>query len=84
MKIRFTTVLTLCALLFGFAVTARAGDMDPLLKLLVDKGVITMEQALSVQAEYDRQAKQKDCGRDHEFFRVIDGDTGLAGIIRAP
>jgi hypothetical protein len=29
--------------------------LDPLLKLLVEQGVITMEQALAVQAEYDRR-----------------------------
>jgi hypothetical protein len=29
--------------------------LDPLLELLVEQGVITMEQALAVQAEYDRR-----------------------------
>jgi hypothetical protein len=30
-------------------------ELDPLLKLLVEQGVITMEQALAVQAQYDQQ-----------------------------
>jgi len=30
-------------------------ELDPLLELLVEQGVITMEQALAVQAEYDRR-----------------------------
>jgi len=31
-------------------------ELDPLLELLVEQGVITMEQALAVQAEYDRRS----------------------------
>jgi hypothetical protein len=34
---------------------AEEPELDPLLKLLVEQGVITMEQALAVQAEYDRR-----------------------------
>jgi hypothetical protein len=34
---------------------AEDANLDPLLKLLVEQGVITMEQALAVQAEYDRK-----------------------------
>jgi hypothetical protein len=34
---------------------AEQAELDPLLKLLVEQGVITMEQALTVQAEYDRR-----------------------------
>ena len=33
----------------------RRVELDPLLALLVEQGVITMEQALAVQAEYDRR-----------------------------
>jgi hypothetical protein len=36
-------------------VAAEPPDLDPLLKLLVEQGVITMEQAQAVQAEYDRK-----------------------------
>ena len=36
-------------------VGAEETELDPLLKLLVEQGVITMEQALAVQAEYDRR-----------------------------
>jgi len=35
-------------------VGAEEPGLDPLLKLLVEQGVITLEQALAVQAEYDR------------------------------
>ena len=31
-------------------------ELDPLLKLLVKRGLITMEEALAVQAEYDRRS----------------------------
>ena len=46
-------LLALVAML-GLASIASASDMDPLLELLVAKGVITQEQAEAVQAEYDR------------------------------
>ncbi len=46
-------LLALVAML-GLASIAGASDMDPLLELLVAKGVITQEQAEAVQAEYDR------------------------------
>jgi hypothetical protein len=36
-------------------VGAEQAELDPLLELLVEQGVITMEQALEVQAEYDRR-----------------------------
>jgi hypothetical protein len=36
-------------------VGAEEPELDPLLKLLVEQGVITMEQAQAVQAEYDRK-----------------------------
>ena len=34
---------------------AEVPELDPLLELLVKRGLITMEEALSVQAEYDRK-----------------------------
>ena len=37
------------------SVGAEEPDLDPLLELLVEQGVITMEQAQAVQAEYDRR-----------------------------
>jgi len=48
---------TVLALLVASAVTAWADEpeLDPLLELLVEQGVITLEQALAVQAEYDRR-----------------------------
>jgi hypothetical protein len=49
--------ISVIAILF-FAVTgvgAEELELDPLLELLVEQGVITMEQALAVQAEYDRR-----------------------------
>jgi len=36
-------------------VGAEERELDPLLKLLVERGLITMEEALAVQAEYDRR-----------------------------
>ncbi|KPK63340.1 MAG: hypothetical protein AMS21_06730 [Gemmatimonas sp. SG8_38_2] len=39
-------------------VVAEERELDPLLELLVEQGVITMEQALAVQAEYDRRGKE--------------------------
>ena len=36
-------------------VGAEEVELDPLLELLVEQGVITIEQALAVQAEYDRR-----------------------------
>jgi hypothetical protein len=47
------------AVIFLFGAVVRAGaaelELDPLLELLVEQGVITMEQAQAVQAEYDRK-----------------------------
>ncbi len=42
-------------LMAGVGVGAEEPELDPLLKLLVEQGVITMEQALAVQTEYDRR-----------------------------
>jgi hypothetical protein len=39
----------------SIGVNADEPELDPLLELLVEQGVITMEQALAVQAEYDRR-----------------------------
>jgi len=46
--------ITVAALL-GFAGAAWGQEMDPLLKLLVDNRIITMEQAQQVQEQYNRQ-----------------------------
>jgi hypothetical protein len=35
-------------------------ELDPLLKLLVERGLITMEEALAVQAEYDRRRAEEE------------------------
>lgn len=49
----------LTIILIGFVgvvgVGAETPELDPLLELLVEQGVITLEQALAVQAEYDRR-----------------------------
>jgi len=39
-------------------VGAEERALDPLLKLLVERGLITMEEALAVQAEYDRRGPE--------------------------
>ncbi len=61
MKIMLKTMLgaALLALASLAAVAQEAQGMDPLLKLLVDNKVITMEQAQAVQAQYDAQKAQK-------------------------
>ncbi len=47
--------------LVGLAVAAQGSPgLDPLLKLLVDNKVITMDQAMAVQAQYDQQKTQKE------------------------
>jgi hypothetical protein len=48
------TLLILCLALPVFAQTEEP-EMDPLLELLVEQGVITAEQATAVQAEYSRR-----------------------------
>ena len=46
----------LAVVLFGvLGAGAEEPELDPLLELLVKRGLITMEEALSVQAEYDRR-----------------------------
>ena len=52
MTVWFSVVVILSGVVVG--VSAEELELDPLLKLLVEQGVITMEQALAVQAEYDR------------------------------
>lgn len=54
---RWTVRVAVCglALLAATTIQARDRQLDPLLDLLVEQGVITMEQALAVQAEYDRR-----------------------------
>ena len=55
-------VLCVLGLMSGLALAQSAppDDLDPLLKLLVEQGVITMEQALAVQAESDRREAAAD------------------------
>jgi hypothetical protein len=52
-KVRISVIAMLLMAVVG--VGAEEPVLDPLLKLLVEQGVITMEQALAVQAEYDRR-----------------------------
>ena len=47
--------VTVMLLMAVVGVNAEEPELDPLLELLVEQGVITMEQALEVQAEYDRR-----------------------------
>jgi len=55
---RWTVWVAACAIILIGAGGLGAGEpeLDPLLELLVEQGVITMEQALAVQAEYERRA----------------------------
>lgn len=54
----FATALIVCIALPVFALTDEP-EMDPLLELLVEQGVITAEQASAVQAEYARREAAK-------------------------
>jgi len=50
----------LAVVLFGIlGAAAEQPELDPLLELLVKRGLITMEEALAVQAEYDRQRAEE-------------------------
>jgi hypothetical protein len=52
-------ITLLAILVFGaVGVGADEPELDPLLELLVEQGVITLEQALAVQAEYDLRNAQ--------------------------
>jgi len=51
--VRISVIVMLFVAVVGFG--AEQVELDPLLELLVEQGVITMEQALAVQAEYDRR-----------------------------
>jgi len=49
-------IVVLAVVLVGvLGVGADEAELDPLLKLLVERGLITMEEALAVQAEYDHR-----------------------------
>jgi hypothetical protein len=50
------TVVLVACLATPLAALATEPELDPLLELLVEQGVITLEQARGVQAEYDRRA----------------------------
>ena len=51
--VRISVIVMLFVAVVGIG--AEEPELDPLLELLVEQGVITMEQALAVQAEYDRR-----------------------------
>ena len=56
MKRRMVEISVIVMLLMAVVgVNAEEPELDPLLELLVEQGVITLEQALAVQAEYDRR-----------------------------
>lgn len=57
MSRRWTVLAAILMVCLAVPVLAGAEEpeMDPLLELLVEQGVITPEQALAVQAEYDRR-----------------------------
>ena len=57
-------------------VGAEEPELDPLLKLLVEQGVITFEQALAVQAEYDRRRAAESVSTIVPFIR-----SGLSGVL---
>jgi hypothetical protein len=52
--VRNSIIAILCVAVVA-GVGAEEVELDPLLELLVEQGVITLEQAVGVQAEYDRR-----------------------------
>jgi len=71
-KVRKTFIAAVCALglLAGLAVQAQ--EMDPLLKILVENHVITEEQALAVQAQYNHQKEQQKEQQKTEVKQTVD------------
>jgi len=58
--VRKWIILTLCLGLLGsWSALAQERELDPLLKILVDKGVLSRAEAQVVQAEYDAQQVQE-------------------------
>lgn len=58
--------------LAGFAVAAQdTQGLDPLLKLLVENKVITIEQAQAVQSQYDQQKAQKEQQAKSEVKQAV-------------
>jgi hypothetical protein len=54
-------IVVLLVVFFGvLGAGADESELDPLLKLLVGRGLITMEEALAVQAEYDRRRAEEE------------------------
>lgn len=54
-------VVSLCCLMFLSGIAAAADDIaDPILKKLVEKGVLTKEEALSVTEEMKAEAREKE------------------------
>ena len=77
------SMLWISVLVILYAVVINVGaeepELDPLLALLVEQGVITMEQAQAVQAQYDRQR-----AADQAPVEVIPQPLALAESPTAP
>ncbi len=83
---RWTVALTIFAVAFltGTAIEAQERALDPLLELLVEQGVITMEQALAVQAEYDRRNASADADRVSEAAPSVAAPDHVTAQTSAP
>ena len=70
-------VFGLCCLLL-FAATAIAGDIsDPILKKLVEKGVLTKQEAKSVMQEMEKEAVEKDKAVEKKIIKTKTADSYL-------
>ncbi len=65
-------IVVLLVVFFGvLGAGADESELDPLLKLLVERGLITMEEALAVQAEYDRRrAEEETLGTGRSWWPI--------------
>ena len=64
-------LVTVIVLLGASTAWAEGPELDPLLELLVKRGLITQEEAVAVQAEYDR--------RDAEAPEAV-ADKPMSGV----
>ncbi|NMB99311.1 MAG: hypothetical protein GYA35_03410, partial [Thermoanaerobaculaceae bacterium] len=59
-KERMTTFLLV--VLFAVAVPLFSQELDPLLKILIEKNILTQDEAVSVQEEYDKRKREESVG----------------------
>ena len=77
MRKTFISVLCAAGLLAG--TVARAQDMDPLLKILVENKVITMDQAKAVQEQYAKQKAEDTSVIKEDVKNQVSADLKKSG-----